>query len=233
MLVVEVLVILLVVLFYVSLPALSALMHRHMIASGWRKAGRTLGLDVSYRFVQAVRMAGRLGAFVARVELDKRSSLRTGAYATRYVIEGNGLSSNLLIAGSEHTTVMVPAQYRVRLGDATFDANVSVSGRRDEVLALLDAPTRSALMRFVENGKNHYGAGRLVSERTGRDMVPEQIVTHMEEVAELAKRLTIEPDAIPARLATNAEYEPDARVRRANLDTLIAVYRDSPEGERR
>lgn len=209
---------------------ITAIVHRKMIAAEWRHAAAELGLDLRQPLFGGVSMSGHLGGFETKVELDRHNAQSRWVFTTRYTLAGDDLPEDLRIASRLHP-IAYPTD-RFLFGDRAFDSLVHVAGPREQVLAVCDATTRTLLAKFVSNDKNRLDGGMLVSERAGRDMVPEAIVEHARELESLAVCLTLDPDNIPELLADNARTDDSAVIRRANLDVLIEDYRETEACER-
>ncbi len=102
--------------------------------------------------------------------------------------------------------------------DADFDRCFSVSGRRLEVLAVLDAATRRALIARLRDVSLVVAAGAVVAvrEHADRDDVA-GIVRGFERLVELAERLSVPLDRLFDRVAHNALEDPLWAVRAENL----------------
>jgi HEAT repeat protein len=181
-----------------------------------QNAKRALGLDEAAEGA----LEGRIDGFRVRLEPLQ------GASATLTIDLGR--DSRESVAGDIRIRPVtmrqsLAGQGDVTTGDEAFDNAVDVWGRRDEVLAVLDAPTRQLIDQALADDF------QIAEGRLRRRVYAEHLVELVREAVDLAGRLSLAPEAIPGRLAQNARHDPLAEVRLRNLEALLEDYRDRRE----
>lgn len=85
----------------------------------------------------------------------------------------------------------------VQIGDAATDAALQIRGRDVEVLTLMDAPTRTALLHWVRSG-GQIRNGRVSRATLGRVADPQEVLRMIDEAVSLARSLAAPPDEVTA-----------------------------------
>jgi HEAT repeat protein len=113
----------------------------------------------------------------------------------------------------------------VQVGDPGFDTRFAVSGSRAHALALLDAGTRSLLMKMDAQGGFDVSDGQVTAYVEGESKAVLQAA--LSTTLELVDRLTAPLD-VPASLAERATRDPAAGVRREALRALARGWAGHP-----
>jgi len=179
------------------------------------QTARELGLRVE----KGSRLVGGLGG--SRVETGP---LGGGGSTTLTVAIENG-GDAALPSGLELRVLSVAARFNgpdnVRTGDEPFDNVMLVRGKEDEVLSVLDEPTRRILDEDLTD----------VLVEDGRLSLPirlDGLGGHVRLALDLAQRLSRPPTEAASRLARNAREDPVAEVRLRNLKALLACHPGAP-----
>ena len=221
----------------------------------WKRAAQIAGLDnVTER--DDGQLTGRLGIYCVRFEAWESfdgAGTRIVISGLRHEPPGTGLTLRLEEPGSK-----LPDPREIEIGDEQFDRAVSVQGPPALARAVLDADTRRAVAGLVGGSMPVSGrtplriAGELeggelrilVPEVTfyrvrGTDdqpaelsrgfLGPEERLPEILRVAlDLASRLD-EPRDLAKGIRESTGREPDPRVRRLNLVTLVREFPESPQ----
>src|SRR5439155_6502015 len=121
----------------------------------------------------------------------------------------------------------------IQIGDEGFDDDFVVNGPHTFVRAILDADTRRQLSSLLTAADLRVQGGRLQGDVPGRSSGTHevQVARTVSLLLEAARRLQ-RPSDLVARLVQNALHDPVAKVRLANLLTLVAEYPERPATER-
>ncbi|HEY4886933.1 MAG TPA: hypothetical protein VII08_25140, partial [Myxococcales bacterium] len=178
----------------------------------WSAAAKELGLWISPG--AATRIAG--GALTIYGESGSN---------TMYVFAG--LPWDMAFGG----TIALGSVSRdfVAIGDPDFDARVKIRGGVEDVVALLDASTRKALVEVVARGGGA-GWGKLSLRSFGLERDPDRLVETARSVMALGNHLS--QQARKKLLLANVLGDPVAAVRARNLSVLAEKFRDSDEAKR-
>lgn len=120
----------------------------------------------------------------------------------------------------------------LQTGDAEFDACVLLAGAEGKCLAVLDADTRMALRSAIEHTGWTIEEGAVMQETGTLIAEPGRLVAFAQETIALARRLSLADRSVPELLEGNAKADPEACVRRRNLEVLLRDFRNGPEARR-
>jgi hypothetical protein len=220
--------------------AVLAWQQRRDLGRTWLAAAAQCGLeDVTLRrFGTLVRhLEARRGPLAVRLAFVRAEDLaRPG---TRIVVEG--LPRDLEIGGPSEPFGWI--RTRLPVGDDKFDAILSADGRRDHVLAVLDAATRDRAREIfaapevgefvVKPNANTKPSASLVNGRLTVDCYQgrgPRLEPLLRSVLEFADAL-IPGDSLVPRLARNVRRDPEPAVRLNNLRELVEGSRGHPDAE--
>ena len=179
----------------------------------WSAATKDLGLAISPG--AATGIAG--GALTIHGE--------SGSH-TMYVFAG--LPWDMAFGGTTSLGGSVTRDF-VTIGDPDFDARVKIRGGVEDVVALLDASTRKALVEIVARG-GAAGWGKLSLRSFGLERDPDRLVETARSVMALGDHLS--QQARKKLLLANVLGDPVAAVRARNISVLAEKFRDSDEAKR-
>ncbi|MBI3270176.1 MAG: HEAT repeat domain-containing protein [Planctomycetes bacterium] len=202
--------------------------------STWSDAARALGLQMEHRkrFLRSDSpvLSGKLGAMTVTVT-EERPGGPSQPGLVRIVVEVPDLPSELTVGRENLTTPLmkVVTGNDVQTGHPWFDREILIHGGEGEILAILDETTRRQLLRFVTARGGAVGKGRLVLDIGQVIPSTQLLVSSVQEVLELARRLSLAGRSVPGLLRRNAVEDSIADFRRRCLQTLLGAYAGSDD----
>jgi HEAT repeat protein len=205
----------------------------------WRAAAEKCGLtdlDESnvlrgrYRIEDGPVLEVRFETYTCR-DPDNNENTLSG---TRFSIDGRGQLLPLSLTREGRGLFGRERPFReIQIGDDRFDDDFIVNGPATFVRAVLDADTRRLLCGLLAGVDLEVKRGVLkatVPPASADGTDARQLARMLSLLLDAARRLQ-RPRDVVARLAQNARHDPDARVRLANLLTLVGDYHDHPATE--
>ena len=205
----------------------------------WRAAAERCGLthlDESsglrgrYRFEDGSEVDVWFESYSRADEEDSEKTIR----GTRVIVDGAGRLVPLSLSRESRGGLWQKhALGEIQIGDEGFDDDFVVNGPHTFVRAILDADTRRQLSSLLTAADLRVQGGRLQGDVPGRSSGTHevQVARTVSLLLEAARRLQ-RPSDLVARLVQNALHDPVAKVRLANLLTLVAEYPERPATER-
>ncbi len=114
---------------------------------------------------------------------------------------------------------------RTRLGAPAFDRALELSAPEPWALAVFGQSTRRLVKVMVERWGAVVESGTIRLSYAGAGVLPRaEILRTVRAALELARSLSIAPDAIPPALTENARSDPEPHLRERALRALVAEY---------
>lgn len=194
------------------------LLHRRHRLRGWQNAAVECGLEV----LKAASWRHGLTARAGPVEVKIEPCGNKGQYAR--IIVSLPVPPRLQAVSIRHEPLLRRSR-EVEIGDRSFDRELSLEGPAPQILALLDAETRSLLIQADAASDEEM----VISSGTIRasDLSDRQVPQVLPLLLDIGRRL-MQPMDIPRRLAENARQDPEAGVRLQNLLALVRERRGAP-----
>lgn len=198
----------------------------------WAEAAQRLGLFHHKGALGGVgSIQGEHSGFLVRVKLTSRGSGKNSSTWTSYEVGPSSLRPALVSMGPEGFLSglgkFLTGEGDVEIGDDDFDDAVKLDGPPILLSALLDGVTRDKVKWLVGDGDVRIKRGVITLEKSGQESDPNVIISEVETLVALAKRLTLEAGPpIETRLRRNVEGDRVPEVRRRSLKWLIERFPD-------
>jgi HEAT repeat protein len=200
----------------------------------WHEAAAQLGLELKGAHDKR-SMFGVLNGVPVRVEYKRRArstGKSTAAHeTTTFVAGGDGrIPSSLALRkdSSLLSIVRLVDGSDVPIGDEAFDELAELSQVDAHVCAALSFSARYSLRAWLERGVDVHDGVVVCQMTSGVSHEPAWLAETLQAMARLAQEISVTPDTLHGRLATNAVQDPSAGVRLQNFRYLADPNTGAP-----